>query len=357
MHRKGKVCAGTAVVVSLGFAVAIASPARADAPDAWLTTKAKIALLTSEGLEALDVDVDSTNGVVTLHGVVANAEQRARAESVVARISGVEKVRNFLQIVARGAEARVDVADEQIEERVETALEADRQLARSDIEVGSVAKGIVVLRGKASSIGDELEALRVASRIPGVRRVESRIEVPDSAADGGLAKRGEGEFGRHSAGAEIAGAANDMWITAATKVRLLADDETPALDINVDTQDGVVTLFGIVTTEEEKRAAGENARQVGGVKEVRNELRVVSDERRAIVESNDAELERAVARSLDENARLKSDRIEVAVEDGIVRLTGTVESEDERVAAGFAARSVPGVRAVRTEDLRVAGTG
>jgi osmotically-inducible protein OsmY len=40
-----------------------------------------------------------------------------------------------------------------------------------------------------------------------------------------------------------------MWITSATKMRLLADPRTPALDINVDTRAGIVTLFGIVPTQ------------------------------------------------------------------------------------------------------------
>ena len=39
---------------------------------------------------------------------------------------------------------------------------------------------------------------------------------------------------------------SDMWITSAAKVRLIADDQTPATEINVDTRNGVVTIFGIV---------------------------------------------------------------------------------------------------------------
>jgi osmotically-inducible protein OsmY len=48
--------------------------------------------------------------------------------------------------------------------------------------------------------------------------------------------------------------ASDLWITSATKMRLLADSQTPALDINVDTWDGVVTLFGKVKKAVERAA-------------------------------------------------------------------------------------------------------
>jgi osmotically-inducible protein OsmY len=44
-----------------------------------------------------------------------------------------------------------------------------------------------------------------------------------------------------------------MWITSATKMRLLADSQPPALDINVDTREGIVTLFGIVRNVEKQR--------------------------------------------------------------------------------------------------------
>ena len=45
-----------------------------------------------------------------------------------------------------------------------------------------------------------------------------------------------------------------MWITSDTKMRLLADGRTPALDINVDTWNGVVTLFGSVPSRDSCRA-------------------------------------------------------------------------------------------------------
>ena len=60
-------------------------------------------------------------------------------------------------------------------------------------------------------------------------------------------------------------AASDMWITSATKMRLLADPRTPALDINVDTRAGIVTLFGIVPSQDAKAAAADDARKVSGV--------------------------------------------------------------------------------------------
>jgi hyperosmotically inducible protein len=68
-----------------------------------------------------------------------------------------------------------------------------------------------------------------------------------------------------------------MYITSATKMRLLADSRTPGLRINVDTTDGVVTLFGTVESEEAKGAADLEASRVNGVKHVVNRLEVKPD--------------------------------------------------------------------------------
>lgn len=54
----------------LALAALVAVPAVADSNDVWLTTKAKIALLTTDGVSATGVNVDTVNGAVTLHGKV-----------------------------------------------------------------------------------------------------------------------------------------------------------------------------------------------------------------------------------------------------------------------------------------------
>lgn len=43
----------------------------------------------------------------------------------------------------------------------------------------------------------------------------------------------------------------------------------------MDTRDGVVTLFGATESEAKKQAAAEQARQIDGVKAVKNEIQVV----------------------------------------------------------------------------------
>jgi hypothetical protein len=58
--------------------------------------------------------------------------------------------------------------------------------------------------------------------------------------------------------------------------RLMDDDDIDASEITVDVKGGEVTLTGMVSSREEKRAAEEIAEQSPGVREVQNHLRVGS---------------------------------------------------------------------------------
>lgn len=346
---------GVALLIGAGSTGAVA----ADANDAWITTKAKIALLTTNDLTATGINVDTIDGKVTLHGTVPTEAEKTRAAGVAKGITGVASVNNLLQVVPARDENQIEANDDQIKDRVDAALAGDQRLAGSDIDVASVNKGVVLLSGKADSMSDHLEALNVAGRVPGVRRVESEIKAEDrlTDADGTTAavkaKAGEVQDKAGAVAADAGSTASDLWITSNAKMRLLADGDTPALDINVDTNGAVVTLFGIVPSEAAKKAAEANVRKVNGVKSVRNELQVVARAQRDAVDAKDEDIERGVERSLAQSRQLGKQDIDVAVKDGIVRLTGSVADESDRIAAGFAARSTPGVRAVLVDDLRV----
>ena len=68
--------------------------------------------------------------------------------------------------------------------------------------------------------------------------------------------------------------AEDGAITSAVKSKLIVDRDVKALDVNVDTYDGVVRLSGEVRTSAQRAAAERIAREAKGVKSVKNELRV-----------------------------------------------------------------------------------
>jgi hyperosmotically inducible protein len=167
--------------VAAGLTLIVARDVRAVAPDPWITTKAKLALFTAEGVSASRINVDTVNGVVGLHGTVGSEAEKRKAEAVVHDVDGVGSVRNLLQVVPGQHQERVAAADKDVKANVEKVL-ADRA-ALADVRVQSVNDGVVLLGGEVNGLNSRLWAVALASRVPGVRRVASEIESPDEFGD------------------------------------------------------------------------------------------------------------------------------------------------------------------------------
>jgi hyperosmotically inducible protein len=67
---------------------------------------------------------------------------------------------------------------------------------------------------------------------------------------------------------------DDVAITSKVKAELVDSGKVDALDVNVDSMNGKVTLKGWASSQTEARAAGDIARSVDGVKSVDNQLQV-----------------------------------------------------------------------------------
>lgn len=164
-----------ATLLILVFAAGVAQAI--DIPDAWVTMKTKIALMTTDGVSTTDLNVDTVKGIVTLHGKVATEAERVKAETVARGIDGVKDVKNLLQVVPSAQRAVVEQSDDLVKTGVEAAFKANRRIAASGINVASVNKGVVLLSGKTKSLEAYLESVEVANAVRGVRRVSTEVEV------------------------------------------------------------------------------------------------------------------------------------------------------------------------------------
>ena len=145
---------------------------------------------------------------------------------------------------------------------------------------------------------------------------------------------------------------DDSTLTAKVKTALIADPVTKAGDINVETYRGVVQLGGFVDSAAEKSKATEVARSVTGVKEVRNDLRVSSDQATVGQVVDDGLITSQVKAKLVEDSTTKAYQVNVESQKGVVQLTGFVDSNAAKSRAGELAKSVGGVTAVRN-DLEI----
>lgn len=334
-------------VLAVLLGAALCASAGAAIPDAWITTKIKLALLTTEGVHGTSIKVDTVVGRVTLFGKFYSAEEKAKAESIARKVDGVQGVDNLLQVVASEHEKAMRVSDDGLKQRVEQALQADPSLKGSNIGVRSVNHGVVLLGGTGKTLSAHLRAVEVAAAVPGVRRVASEIQSPDNLADEEVWRAPAPHQPRAGYGAWDT--ANDIWLTSAVRMRLIADTNVPGLEIDLDSWDGVVTLFGIVPSQDAKSAAEADALRVSGVKRVVNELQVVASARQQAVKASDDELQRRVRQVLDEH---EFRDVGLEVRNGVARLTGNVQTGARNLEAAVVARSVPGIRGVE-DDLRL----
>ncbi|MCA1797895.1 MAG: BON domain-containing protein [Xanthomonadaceae bacterium] len=95
-----------ALAAVLGTAVACAPVETRQQPgeflsDAWISTKVKTAMASSEHLRVIDVNVEVHDGVVQLSGFVDDESQIPEAEQVAREVEGVESVINDLQLKPR----------------------------------------------------------------------------------------------------------------------------------------------------------------------------------------------------------------------------------------------------------------
>ncbi len=141
------------------------------------------------------------------------------------------------------------------------------------------------------------------------------------------------------------------------KLALLEDPRLFPYEIEVDAGSDEVTLAGKVSTETEKAVAATIASTVPTVKSVSNKLEVVKELPDVITHKQDDIITRYVKERFTQSATVTAANFDVRTEQGIVSLSGTVRFQVIVLEAAEAARQVPGVKAVRTDKVRIESEG
>ena len=145
--------------------------------------------------------------------------------------------------------AKTNVSDSWITSKAKIALFADSRVPGASVHV-ETQKGMVYLRGKVESDEAKKAAEDAARGIDGVQGVKNELQVVPASAK----KMVE---------------AKDDDITKHVKERFKADPKLKSLDIRTD--NGVVTLQGKLPSINDSARASQMAREVPGVRSVRND--------------------------------------------------------------------------------------
>jgi hyperosmotically inducible protein len=141
---------------------------------------------------------------------------------------------------------------------------------------------------------------------------------------------------------------DDAALLTSVKSALAAESAEAAADINVDVNRGEVKLSGFVDNANDKSRAAEVARGVEGVKSVQNDI-AIGESSSAGEVIDDSVLTAKVKTALIASSETKAHQINVETKDGVVQLSGFVDTNAAKSAATTVAKSVTGVKDVKNE--------
>jgi hyperosmotically inducible protein len=210
-------------VLTLTFVSAPALAQVSTVKDGWLVTKIHSDLVDEDVLSGSNIDVDVKNGMVTLQGTVPSEAARARAIAEAKKTSGVKGVTDQLRIAPAHDGGKVDRAQDRAANAADRA--ADKSARAAD-------------------------------------RAEDKMDRAGDKSANAARKTGR--------------AIDDGWIKSKIYAQYMTEWNTVLddSDIDVDVENNMVTLNGVVKSAAAKAKAVSIAKATDGVKGVTDNLRV-----------------------------------------------------------------------------------
>ena len=388
------------LLIAAGIQNLVLLPLQAATPkkeitDNGITTAVEAGFKLEKGVFPNDVDVSTSQGIVTLSGSVANLLAKERAVKIAESLRGVRGVIDRITVTP------VSRPDEDIRKDILTALKQDPATESYQVAV-SVQDAVATLTGSVGSYAEKQLAARIAKGVKGVKEVRNDVTINyvakrtdaeiagdiksrlqwDIWINGGLVKPVvkdgkvtltgtigsvisqwrafedawvNGVTSVDGSGLKIEpGAGNgaqrkfkdaissDSEIKQAVQAALSLDPRVSAFAPDVTVEGGGVILGGNVGNLKAKTAAEQDAKNIMGVWRVDNLLKVRPKGR-----TTDAEMEKQLKAALSWDPLLDNSTIDVAVINRTAYLSGAVESSFEKAEAQDVASRTKGVLLVR----------
>ncbi|GAB6174772.1 BON domain-containing protein [Paradesulfitobacterium aromaticivorans] len=246
---------------------------------------------------------------VNLWGTVDSLAEKNFIGDRVSRVDGVQELDNSLTVALDG-----EIDDKDIEEEI---IRHFGQSRYSEIQkLGcQVSRGIVTLLGHVETRSTERLAQRLAMQVRGVKEIRSEIQMFDKYV-------------------------NDAALVNMVEDVMVDSPWVNAQEIKTSARKGVVTLIGLVDTQEELEWAVETAYQVPGVKAVVSEIFT-----RHRSQGEDLRLTEQLVAELGRHG-LNSAQVRAVVQNRIAFLTGEVYSDEDREIAETLVQNIHGISQV-----------
>ena len=227
------------------------------------------------------------------------------------------------------------VTDDRIELTAKQTYVFKTYLKGDDIKIQS-NDGVVTLTGTVFEESHKSLARETVASLPGVVSVDNKLSVKG----------------------EVPAVHTDAWLIAKVKSTLWFHRSVNATETEVSAKDGIVTLRGEATSAAQKDLATEYARDVEGVKNVNNEMVVLTDAMKpgkktmgekmdSMSEAiDDASITAQVKMTLLYHRSTSALNTTVETKEGVVELGGKARSTAERDLATKFVSDVYGVKSV-----------
>ncbi|MER1913773.1 molecular chaperone OsmY [Citrobacter portucalensis] len=143
---------------------------------------------------------------------------------------------------------------------------------------------------------------------------------------------------------------DDSTITAKVKAALVDHESIKSTDISVKTDQKVVTLSGFVESQAQAEEAVKAAKGVEGVTSVSDKLHVRDSKETSVKGyAGDTAITSEVKAKLLADDIVPSRKVKVETTDGVVQLSGTVDSQAQSDRAESIAKAIDGVKSVKND--------
>lgn len=264
------------------------------------------------------VQVDVQHGRVVLSGTVRSATEKAMAGSAAALVPGVREVLNGLTVSTDGT-----IHDDELARAAQEALAGSDSLAVRGVGA-RVEDGVAYLEGEVPTVAQEEEAKRLAGAVKGMEDVVSQLVVGEKAPLEGVLPADDAALASFAAGA-------------------LSEAGIDLREEQLWAEEGIVHVRAKVRSKEDGQRAIQVLESVPGVRAVRAHFVVRRSE---TSEDPDEALIARVIHAFRDDGRVSPVQVQLTARDGVVTLSGQVDSIDDQNAAVEVAQRVPGVRQV-----------
>jgi osmotically-inducible protein OsmY len=225
--------------------------------------------------------------------------------------------------------------DDRIESSAKKTYVFKTYLKGDDIKIKST-DGVVALTGTVSEESHKSLARETVASLPGVKSVDNKLAVKG----------------------EVPAEHTDAWLITKVKTTLLFHGSVSATGTEVLAKDGTITLRGKADSATQKNLTSEYAKDVEGVKAVKNEMTVVTAATKpgekttgekvdAMTESvDDASITALVKTTLLYHRSTSALNTTVETKKGVVTLAGKAKSAAEKDLATKLVSDVHGVKKV-----------